>query len=255
MSYSIQNLMPYLLVFARMGGMVGLNPMFARRNVPMRVRAAFILALTIVMVPIVGDAPEESDTLSLLVLLVLEVTVGAVCGFIFQFFYYMLFFAGDFMDLQFGLSMARVFDPSTNIQASISSNFINVLFMLYFFATNSHLILIQAFAATFRLVPLGTAQITNELSGFIISLFTSAFSLALRLALPFVAAEFVIEMAMGVLMKLIPQIHIFVINIQFKVLLGIFMLLAFSGPIANFLDYYMRVVLSSLERMITILAR
>ncbi len=53
---------------------------------------------------------------------------------------------------------------------------------------------------------------------------------------------------MGVLMKLIPQIHVFVINIQFKLLLGILMLLAFSSPIASFIDNYMRIMLENLQR-------
>lgn len=72
--------------------------------------------------------------------------------------------------------------------------------------------------------------------------------MALRLTLPFIAAEFVLELSMGVLMKLIPQIHVFVINIQFKLLLGILLLLAFSSPIASFVDNYMRIMWENLQR-------
>ena len=68
------------------------------------------------------------------------------------------------------------------------------------------------------------------------------------MALPFMAAEFVLELSMGVLMKLIPQIHVFVINIQFKLLLGILLLLAFANPIATFTDHYMRLMLENLQR-------
>ena len=75
----------------------------------------------------------------------------------------------------------------------------------------------------------------------------AAFSMVLRLALPFVAAEVVLEVTIGVLMKLIPQIHVFVINMQMKVMLGFVLLLAFSGPIASFLDNYMRVMLENMQ--------
>ena len=252
MTYTVTNLTAYLLVFLRMTGMIAINPVFARRNVPARARVILILALTLLMAPGVG-AVAEPDTLSLIVLMLKEAFVGLVCGMVFQFFYYLLFFAGDLMDMQFGLSMARVFDPGTSIQTSVSGNFLNVLFMLYFFATDSHLVLFRAMAASFQLVPVGAVRITGDVAGFMITLFSSVFSLALRLALPFVAAEFVIEIAMGVLMKLIPQIHVFVINIQFKVLLGIFMLLVFCQPIGDFIDSYMGSILQSIQKALLVL--
>ena len=57
----------------------------------------------------------------------------------------------------------------------------------------------------------------------------------------------VLELITGVLMKLIPQIHVFVINMQMKVALGFILLLAFSGPITSFLDNYMRVMLENMQ--------
>ena len=74
-----------------------------------------------------------------------------------------------------------------------------------------------------------------------------------NLALPFVAAEFVIEVAMGILMKLIPQMHVFVINIQLKILVGIFLLLAFAQPIGDFMDRYMEAMLHSVETLLTLM--
>lgn len=245
MAYTVDGLGAYLLVFARVAGMVGANPIFARRNVPARARAALVLAMTVALFPAAGGGAGEGGPL--LWGLLREGLAGIVLGWVFQAFYYMLFFAGDLMDMQFGLSMARVFDPGTNIQSSVSGNLLNVLFLLYFFATDSHLVLIRAAAASFALLPVGAAQFSGQAWGFLIGLFASAFSLALRLALPFVAAEFVMEVAMGVLMKLIPQIHIFVINIQFKVLLGILLLLAFSQPMADFVDAYMQYAFQGMQ--------
>ena len=86
------------------------------------------------------------------------------------------------------------------------------------------------------------------------TLFASVFSLVIRLSLPFVAAMFVSEVSMGVLMKLIPQIHIFVINIQFKMILGLLLLLAFAGPVASFTDNYMRIMFENLQYAFSALA-
>ena len=140
----------YLLVFVRMVGMFAFNPLFSRRNVPAIVRAGLALVCMAVIAPGVPYAPQVQDRLASAVLL--ELVIGLACGYIFQAFYYMLFMAGDFMDMQFGMAMSKVLDPGTNLQLSTSGSFLNILFSLYFFATNSHLVMIRILSASFDLV-------------------------------------------------------------------------------------------------------
>ena len=193
----------YLLVFVRMVGMFAFNPLFSRRNVPAIVRAGLALVCMAVIAPGVPYAPQVQDRLASAVLL--ELVIGLACGYIFQAFYYMLFMAGDFMDMQFGMAMSKVLDPGTNLQLSTSGSFLNILFSLYFFATNSHLVMIRILSASFDLVPAGGSSFPVGLPGYLIDLTIEAFSLVLRLALPFVAVEFVLELSMGILMKLIKK--------------------------------------------------
>jgi flagellar biosynthetic protein FliR len=158
-------------------------------------------------------------------------------------------FAADIMDTQFGLSMAKMMNPQTNIQTATTGNLLNVVFMLYFFTTNSHLILINTAVGSYEAVPAGLSAIDIMGScGFVIDLFTSVFLLALRLALPYVAAEFVLELSLGILMKLIPQIHVFVIQMQGKIILGLILLLALSIPMTNFIDNYITKMLDSMNQ-------
>ena len=197
---------------------------------------------------------RSENSLSLALGMMKELFVGFACGFVFQIFYYMLLFAGDMMDTNFGMSMAKVFDPGTSIQMSVSGNMINTLFVLYIFVTNSHLLMIRIFAGSFQVLPAGAVTFSQETARFFLELFMAVFSMGLRLALPFIAAEFVLELSMGVLMKLIPQIHIFVINIQFKMILGLLLLLAFAGPVASFTDNYMRIMFENLQYAFSALA-
>ena len=237
----------WLLVFARMGGLLGMNPLFARRNIPGIVRAGLTFLMTVLIAPNIADARGIDGSLELAIGLLRELFVGFACGFIFQIYYYMIFFAGDLMDTSFGLSMAKIFDAGTNIQMSTSSNLLNILFVLYIFATDSHLLLIRIFTSSFQILPVGSVSLSPDAIQVFFELFVDVFSMALRLAIPFMAAEFVVELAMGGLMKLIPQIHVFVINIQFKILLGIILLLFFASPVAAFLDNYMRAMLEDLQ--------
>lgn len=242
-----------LLVFVRMAGMLIFNPLLSRRNVPSQIRVGFALVLTLLLYPGLGP-PRQMTGLDIVMAMFRELFVGLCCGFVFQLFYYLLFFAGDFLDLQFGMSMARVFDPGSGIQTSISGNLITLLFILYIFATDSHLLLIKIFATSYDIVPLAASGLSPDVTGFVISLFISTFSLVLRLTLPFVAAEFTLEMGMGVLMKLIPQIHVFVINIQFKVLLAFFMLWVYIQPVSSFLNRYLGDMFQNIENALYAMA-
>lgn len=250
-SVSIELLQVYILVFVRMGGLIFFNPLLSRRNVPSQVRAALALGLTLILAPTVDAAGIAAyNDIAFVVAMMKELLIGAACSFVFQIYYYLLFFAGDLMDMQFGMSMAKVFDPGTNIQMSVSGNLLSILFMLYLFVTDSHLLMLKIFATSYQIIPIGVPGFTFEIAGFFLNLFLSAFSLMLRVTLPFVAVEFVMEVGMGVLMKLIPQIHVFVINIQFKMLTGILLLLLFAQPISGFIDTYLADMFQNMENVL-----
>ncbi|MEG0853961.1 MAG: flagellar biosynthetic protein FliR, partial [Angelakisella sp.] len=211
------------------------------------------LCLTLMIAPNIPPAPDFTPFETAFAIF-REIFVGFVCGFVFQIFYLLLFFVGDFIDMQFGLSMAKVFDPGTNIQASISGKFFDIMFVLYFFATGSHLVMLKLFASSYLILPAGAQGMTLNAAKFVIEVFIAAFSLVIRLALPFVIAEFTVEMAMGVLMKLIPQIHVFVINMQIKVGLGLLLLILFAQPVSSFIDNYTVLMLENMQRAIYALA-
>lgn len=254
MTFDMQSLMAYILVFCRMGGMIFFNPLLMRKEVPAAVRAALAAGLTLVIAPNVSEgAPVALENLALVFELSKELFVGILCGFIFQIYYYLLFFIGDVMDTEFGLSMAKVFDPSTSIQMSISGGLLQFIFALYIFATDSHLLLIRIFASSYDVVPLGQLFVGAEAPGFVISQFISVFSLVIRLGLPFIAASVVLQVAMGVLMKLIPQINVFVLNIQMKIFLGLFMMFLFAGPIGVFVENYTKYMFDAMSEALTFL--
>ena len=255
LEFEFINLTAYLLVFARMSGMLLMNPLISRRNVPPQIRMALILMLTLLIAPtLTADHLASYKELDLVVGILMEAFIGFVCGYVFQVFYYMLFFAGDILDFQFGLSMAKVFDPGTNIQMSVTGSLLNILFVLYIFATDSHLLMIRIMASSFDVIAVGAQALNPDIAGFCMNLFIAAFSLAIRLALPYIAAEFVLEVSMGVLMKLIPQIHVFVINIQFKLLLAIILLFAFAAPLSGFTDNYMNIMFQNMQKALYTLA-
>ncbi len=246
----------FLLVFARMGGMILANPLLSRKNVPVRVRIGLVLTLSLLLAPVLdGQAIAGYNAVEMMMALFKEVALGVCLGLVFQIFYYMIFVAGDVMDTVFGLSMAKVFDPVSGTQVSVMGQFLQIVFVLYFFATGSHLIMIKIFAYSFEMIPPGAyALLYNEISSFLLTLFNSAFLLMLKMSLPFIIAEFIVEAAMGILMKLIPQIHVFVINMQCKIIVGLLLVLLFAQPLGNFIENYIGVILENMQKLLTIAA-
>ena len=83
-----------------------------------------------------------------------------------------------------------------------------------------------------------------------LDLFITVFMLVIKLALPMIVAAFTLEISMGILMKLIPQIHVFVINIQVKVLMGIVLLLIMIQPISIILDRSLGEMVQNLQSVL-----
>ena len=90
----------------------------------------------------------------------------------------------------------------------------------------------------------------TKLIPYLLDLFITVFMLVIKLALPMIVAAFTLEIAMGILMKLIPQIHVFVINIQLKVLLGIVLLLIMIQPISHVLDQSLGEMIQNMQMVL-----
>ncbi len=244
------NMLVYMLVFVRLSGMILLNPLFSRSNVPSTVRMGLVLLLSLLIGPM---QPEESmqavyqmNGFMYSFTAIGELAIGIVFGYIFQVFYYLLFFMGDVMDTDIGLAMAKSFDPTTNIQSGFSARIVTLLFSLYIFATGSHLTMIHIFADTFTTIPTGSFSIEVSIVTFALQLFANVFSLGMRLVAPMMVAEFILQASMGILMRFIPQITVFVINFQLRILLGVIMLFAFAPYIGQFIDSYIDTLFDSL---------
>lgn len=255
MEFSTQTLLLYVLVFFRMAGFLVFNPLFAQHGIPGQVRVGIMLAMTFFVAPTLASQYTPPATDAMFVWnMVCELAFGLGVGFVFQCFYYMLFFVGDVADQGFGLSMAKAFDPETNIQSSMTSRLLQFIFVAYFFAANGHLIFLQIAVSSYRFVGIGADGFFTNAPGFLISLFIQVFSLAMQLLAPFLVATVTLEVGMGVLMKLIPQINVFVIHFQLKIVLGFILLFLYVRPICNFILNYETIMFQQMQKLLQQLA-
>ena len=244
-----------LLVFARILGIFAFNPILSRRNIPTIARIGASVLITYIVIMVLQPEPVDTGTQAgvYLMMILRESIIGLIIGFITDMFFFMVQVAGEIMDMQSGLGMAKVFDPETHVQMSIMGSFISFMMYLYFFVTNSHLTYIRLFVTSFGIIPLGTGGFNPDLGINIVSYFSVLLAMVIKLAMPVMAAELIMEFCMGVLMKSVPQIQLMVVNIQIKVAFGFAMLFLIAVPISEFVDSYLNTWLGALENLIPII--
>ncbi|MBQ3161386.1 MAG: flagellar biosynthetic protein FliR [Oscillospiraceae bacterium] len=244
-----------ILVFARILSIFAFTPILSRRNLPVMVRVTISIFITMIVIMVTQPEPVDSGTLAgiYLMMLLREIFIGLTLGFITNMFFNTIQVAGEIMDMQSGLGMAKVFDPETNVQMSIMGSVISFMMYLYFFATNSHMSYIQLFVISFDTLPVGGEGFNPDLGYNIVSYFSVLLAIVVKLAMPIIAAAFILEFCMGMLMKSVPQIQIMVVNIQLKVAVGFMMLFLIAVPLSDFIDSYLDTWLDAVAQFITII--
>ena len=104
---------------------------------------------------------------------------------------------------------------------------------LLFLAGDGHVRLLALFFSSARLIPFGQVTIDTGLARMMLETFTANITMGLQLAFPIIAMELVTEAAVGILMRMIPQINVFAVNFQLKIIVGLMMLLFMFSPMSE----------------------
>lgn len=226
-----------LLIFMRMTGCVVFSPIFGRTNIPVVIRVGLTLMLSLFSYQLVPTRTVVlSSFLIFFVTMLRELLLGFLIGFIIQMFLSVILISGENMDMQIGISMSKIYDPQSNVSMPISASLINAMFFLLFFATGAHLTLIQVFIQFCVLVPYGELAIDPQVFSHMVELFRLILIYSVKMSLPIMASQLITEFAVGLVMKAVPKLNIFMINIQVKLLLGFGILFLMAGPLASFLE-------------------
>ena len=249
-----QELTLFLFINARVGGFVLFNPLLGRNNIPTAFRGGmalvlswFVMGVTTQRVDIPGTLPELGLTL------MLELGLGFLLGMAVNFFFYIPQLAGSMIDTQMGMTMNQTYDPGSRSNMSVTGTMLNTLMILLFFAGNGHHTLLRIMITSGEVVGYGGVSIGNDLTNLALELFIECTVLAVKLCMPILAAELIGQLGMGILMKVIPQINVFSINIELKVLIGLALLVLLMTPFSEFLLEAERTMLNSLHNLLVLM--
>ena len=146
--------------------------------------------------------------------------------------------------MDIGISMATMFDPSTGSEVALTGNMYNYFLLLLLITSNMYQYILRAFIDSFSLIPLGGAVFDmNSLLGSMTKYMADLFIIAFRIVLPVFACIMILNAVLGIMAKVAPQMNMFAVGIQLKLLVGLAVLFitVFMLPdIANFVFKEMR---------------
>ena len=243
----------FLYVNARVSGFILFNPILGRTGVPATFRTGMALVLSWFVMGVTRQSvPVPTGTLELMVHLLLEIALGFVLGMAVNFFFYIVQLGGHMIDAQMGMTMNQMYDPGSQSNMSLTGMILNALMTLLFFAAGGHLTLLSIFLTSEEIVPLGAVSFGPPVYQYLLELFIQCTLLAVKLCMPILAAEVIAQVGMGVLMKVIPQINVFTINIDIKILVGLMLLFMLIVPFSRYLIDAERTMLNSLHEILSL---
>ncbi len=244
----------FSFIFMRMSGFILLNPIFGRKNIPTIVKGGMIMIFSFVVFSFTeGMTIDVQSPLEYAFYLLKEFAAGFVLGFVVQLFEFVVSYAGAIMDYQMGLSMATVYDPQNNTQNALSGQLYTIFYILLFFSVDGHLALMKILLTSADVVPYGQIVFTTQMVEAILSIFCQCVILAIKFSFPLIAVEFLAEVGVGILMKMIPQINVFVINIQAKIVIGLVMLVFLFSPMSDYLAMLITNMIDSVQEILKLL--
>ena len=243
----------FLFVTARMSGFVLFSPIFGRANITASFRSGMTLVLSIFVTSVSEQQPTDpSSMMEFMILMLLEIAIGFILGMAVNFFFYIPSLAGSMIDTQMGMTMNQMYDPGASANLSVTAQLLNILMLLLFFAGGGHLTMLRLFITSEQIVPYGQVSIGLPAYNLMLELFVECTVLAVKLCMPILVAELISQVGMGVLMKVIPQINVFAINIELKVIVGLALLLVLIIPYSEFLLQAEMTMLNSLHELLTL---
>ena len=235
----------FMLVFARIGAMVMLLPGFGESNIPVRVKLAIALLLTLIILPLHRSAYhiDMTSLTSLLLLMLYEIVIGVVLGATARVTLAALSVAGSVIAQQLGLGFVTAVDPTQGQQGLLIGNFLTILGMTLLFATDSHHLVIAALNDSYTIFSPGETVSSGDVASLATRAFAAAFRLGLQLSGPFLVFGLVFNIGLGVLARLMPQMQVYFVGVPLSIFAGFLVLaVVLSAMMGTYLDYFIGVM-------------
>ncbi|MDQ0270214.1 flagellar biosynthetic protein FliR [Cytobacillus purgationiresistens] len=208
-----------LLVFVRVTSFFLLMPLFSYRSIPTVAKIGLGFFLAWIMIFTIDAPVMEIDGFYFL-LIIKEALVGIFVGFIAYLMLSAIQIAGGFIDFQMGFAIANVIDPQTGAQSPLTGQYLYMIALLFLLSVNGHHLLLDGIFYSYQFIPLDQPWISfgNEsMAEYVIKAFNAMFIIAFQMAIPVVGSLFLVDVALGIVARTVPQLNVFVVGLPVKI--------------------------------------
>ena len=212
---------PILWPFLRVLAVFSTAPLFSMRVIPMRAKIGLAFFVALCAQGILVNQPVISlNGRDALGAVAQQVAVGLAIGFAVRLVFSSVELAGEVIGLQMGLNFASFFDPTSNARISAVARFFGNMSMLLFIVINGHLMVLMAVVKSFESFPADGNFLQSLGQMRLYELGASLFSSALWIALPMMALLLFVNLAMGIISRVAPQMNIFAVGFPVTLTVG-----------------------------------
>ena len=240
LSFTFDELLTFLLILVRVTCFIYLAPFFNMGNTPNRVKIGLgVFVSYLIYQTLLPIEPLQYETiLEYSVLVLKEAMVGLIIGFGANICMAIVNFTGSIIDMETGMAMATLFDPQTNQETSISGVLYQYAMSLMLIVTGMYKYLLIAIVETYTLIPINGAvfdkeHLLNSMTQFMGNYLTIGF----RICLPVFCAMILLNAILGIMAKVSPQMNMFAVGIQLKMLVGLGILFLVASLLPNAADF------------------
>ncbi len=215
-------LSPLLWPFIRVLALFTAAPVFSLRAIPMRTKIGLAFFISLAAQPsLVGQPIVDINSPQAVGAVLQQVGVGLSIGFAVRLVFAAVELAGELVGLQMGLNFAAFFDPSSNAQVSAVSRFLGHMATLMFVVINGHLMVLLAVIKSFDAFPTDGNILTMLAQVKIYALGAELFSSALWIALPMIGLLLFVNLTLGIISRVAPQMNIYAIGFPITLTMGL----------------------------------
>ncbi len=246
----------FLLVFIRLTCFFVTAPLWMERQIPAAFKWGSAFFITLLAVGLIQPEQVIEMDPTYILLVIKEALVGLGLGFFTMVLLYAVQLAGSFIDLQSGFAMSAMFNPQTGVQEHLTGKFFYILAMLFFLSIDGHHLLIRGVLASYDWIPVGSwlpSSVSENLVQLSLLIMKNMFWIAILIASPIVGTIFLVDIALGILAKTVPQMNLFVVGIPVKMIVHFIVLFIFIPVFLMVMEKLVQTMIHSLEQMLQIL--
>lgn len=237
------------MILVRVATFVYIAPFFGMNNTPNRVKIGFSALLAIVLFQMIQpkEVLEYSGVIGFAIIVLKEGITGLLIGYAANICNSIIVFSGKVIDMEIGLAMANMYDPTTKAQSGLTGTMYNYFIMMLLIVTNMHHYILRALVDTYQIIPVNGAVFDWEhLMGSMVMYMTDMMAIGFRIALPIFACSMILSCILGIMAKVASQMNMFAVGMQIKILLGLGIMFLTVVLIPNISDF----IFTEMKRMI-----